>query len=62
MGMQRGSTVQDSWAQNKVTGVDQVGGLIGEMRGDARLLGTNYAVTDVSGELDVGGLVGRILE
>lgn len=56
------SHIETSYASSKVTGHDNVGGLVGFMLDSPTTILDSYAVGDVTGNDSVGGLVGLITD
>ena len=55
-----GSTIRDSYATGNVSGVGDVGGLVGIAYGDAITIDNCFASGNVSGGFYIGGLVGLV--
>lgn len=58
VGLQRHSTISESYVSGDVTGGDNVGGLVGENQDG--FINQSYTTGDVSGAYSVGGLVGKL--
>jgi len=52
-------TISNSYATGTVTGVSEVGGLVGRVSGAPAVLSNTYAIGSVTGTSDVGGLIGE---
>ena len=52
-------TIQESYAIVDVTGVDHVGGIVGQFAGDSSIVANCYTAGSVKGNTFVGGIAGR---
>ncbi|MFA6037774.1 MAG: GLUG motif-containing protein [Legionellales bacterium] len=62
IGTAQSSNITNSYALGQVTGIENVGGLIGHSSGGSNKVDNSFSAAKVSGTVYVGGLIGRTYE